>query len=133
MRRMQQGPFPRLALILAIVCFQGPLPAQEKKTSVDLTGTWQVEVEVMGGTGNPVWTLEQKCVKLTGTYEGLLGKRPMTGSVEGGKIQLEFEADYEGNKFKVAYSGAIGSPNEMKGKVQLGDMGEGTWTAKRKS
>jgi len=100
--------------------------------AADVSGTWNFTVETPAGTGNPTFVFQQDGEKLTGTYTGMLGKADVTGTVKGDKIQFQFEASYEGQKFAVRYSGTIESPTRMKGTAQFADMGEGAWTAVKK-
>jgi hypothetical protein len=100
--------------------------------AADVTGTWDFTIETPAGTGNPTFVFQQDGEKLTGTYTGMLGKADVTGTVKGDKIQFQFEASYEGQKFSIRYSGTIESPTRMKGTAQFADMGEGAWTAVKK-
>jgi hypothetical protein len=100
--------------------------------AADVTGTWDFTIETPAGTGNPTFVFQQDGEKLTGTYTGMLGKADVTGTVRGDKIQFQFEASYEGQKFSIRYSGTIESPTRMKGTAQFADMGEGAWTAVKK-
>jgi hypothetical protein len=114
----------RLSLVLLLIAASA--------LAADVTGTWSFTVESPAGTGNPTFVFKQDGEKLTGTYTGMLGKADVTGTVKGDKIEFEFQASYEGQKFAVRYSGTIASPTQMKGTVQLADLGEGTWTATKK-
>lgn len=100
--------------------------------TADVSGSWQFTVETPAGTGNPSFVFQQDGEKLTGTYTGLLGKADVTGTVKGERIEFEFEASWEGQKFTIRYSGTIESPTRMKGTARFGDMGEGSWTAVKK-
>ena len=99
--------------------------------AADLTGAWDVTVDIGGNTGNPVITLKQDGNTLTGTYKGLLGEAPIKGTADGSKVRWEFTADYDGNKFNVIYTGTA-EGNAMKGTVDFGGQAEGTFTAKKK-
>jgi len=99
--------------------------------AADVTGAWNFTVETPAGTGNPTFVFKQDGEKLTGTYTGMLGKADLTGTVKGDKIEFQFEASYEGQKFTVRYSGAIESPTRMKGTARFADLGEGSWTASK--
>jgi len=48
--------------------------------------------------------------------------------VKGDQIDFKFDFSYSGQSGVVHYSGTIESDKKMKGKVEIGDMGEGTWT-----
>jgi len=97
--------------------------------STDVSGTWNFTVEIQGGTGNPVFVFEQKGEKLTGTYNGLLGKAQLSGTVKDDKIQFEFTGSYEGQSIRCRYSGIIESPTRMKGTVEFAELATGSWTA----
>jgi hypothetical protein len=76
-------------------------------------------------------TLKQEGETLTGTYSSqVFGEQKVTGSVKGNAISFEFTASLEGNALKVTYAGTVDQAT-MKGKVSLGDLGEGTFTAKK--
>ncbi len=117
-----------VALCLAVLCVSpsAALWGQDKKADkVDVTGTWKVEVEVAGQTGEPVFTLKQDGEKLTGKYKGSFGEQDVTGKVTGDKVEFGFDLD----QGKVVYTGTI-DKDAMKGEVKYGDF-DGKWTAKR--
>lgn len=98
---------------------------------VDVTGKWQLTVESAAGTGTPTATFKQDGEKLSGHYSSqTLGEADFTGSVKGMAITFSFNADAGGVALAVTYTGTIDG-NTMKGKVSLGEAGDGTWTAKR--
>jgi hypothetical protein len=70
----------------------------------NVAGEWDFTVETQAGTGTPHFSLKQDGSNVTGTYKGQLGEAPVTGTVEGDAI---------------------------KGKVSLGELGEGTFTGKK--
>ena len=118
-----------VALVFAAVVTL-PLRAQEKPA--DVAGTWAITVETAGGSGNPTLTLEQNAEKLTGTYSSqVFGEQKVTGTIKGNAITFSFTGTIEGNSITVTYTGTVDG-STMKGKVSLGDMGEGTFTAKKK-
>ena len=100
--------------------------------AADVSGIWNFTVETPAGTGNPTFVFKQDGEKLTGTYTGMLGKADVTGTVKDDKIEFQFEASYEGQKFTIRYTGTIESPTQMKGTARFADMGEGAWTATKK-
>jgi acetyl esterase/lipase len=105
----------------------GTWTAKRELAKVDVTGIWEAEVEVAGQTGEPVFTFEQEGDKLTGEYEGYLGKHNVTGKVTDDKIEFEFTTD----QGKVIYTGTV-AKDRMKGETKYGDSFSGTWTAKRR-
>jgi hypothetical protein len=105
-------------------------PPQDKPQ--DVAGAWALTVETAQGTGSPSVTLKQDGEKLTGTYSSqVFGEQPVTGTIKGNAITFAFTGTVEGQSFTVTYSGTV-EKDTMKGKVTLGDLGEGTFTGKKK-
>ncbi len=97
----------------------------------DVAGTWAITIEIGGNTGTPTVTLKQDGETLTGNYSSqVLGEQKVTGTIKGNAITFELTASLEGNAVKVVYSGTVDKAT-MKGKVSLGELGEGTFTAKK--
>lgn len=120
-------------VLLAFVLAASPAfaRAQQDKPQ-DVAGTWALTVETPQGTGNPTLTLKQDGETLTGTYlSQFFGERPVTGNMKGDAITFSFTVAMEGNTVTVTYSGTV-EKDTMKGKVAFGDMGEGTFTGKKK-
>ncbi len=105
-------------------------PASTTSTSdkTDISGAWLFQVETSAGSGSPTFTFKQEGEKLTGDYKGAFGEAPLTGTVKGGKVDFEIK----GQQGTLTYTGTIEKDGTMKGTVQLGDVGSGTWTGKRK-
>lgn len=98
----------------------------------DVAGAWALTVETGGGTGTPSVTFKQDGEKLTGTYSSqVFGEQQVAGTIKGNAITFSFTAAVEGNKLTVTYTGTV-EKDTMKGKVNLGDLGEGTFTGNRK-
>src|SRR5512133_3720858 len=96
--------------------------------AADLTGTWEFDVNTDAGSGSPTFRLKQDGEKLSGDYNGALGTAKVTGSVKGNDVVIEFPIDQE----KVIYSGTVQSDGTLKGTVQLGSLGKGTFTGKKR-
>lgn len=97
----------------------------------DISGNWEFTVDTAAGSGSPSFVFKQDGEKLIGTYNGLLGKADLTGTVKGDQIDFKFDFSYSGQSGVARYTGTIESDKKMKGKVQIGDLGEGTWTGTR--
>jgi len=100
--------------------------------AADVSGTWDMTVNSEAGTANPVFTFQQQGETLTGNYKGLLGEAKVSGTVKGDKVEFSFDGEYDGNKFKVVYSGSLESAGTMKGTARFGDLGEANWTGKKR-
>jgi hypothetical protein len=110
-----------IALLAGVAC--APLLAH------DVSGNWEFSVDTAAGSGSPSFVFKQDGEKLAGTYTGMFGKADLTGTVKGDQIDFKFDFSYSGQSGVAHYSGTIESAKKMNGKVELGDMGEGTWTA----
>lgn len=109
-----------------------PAPAAAPSDAkVDVTGTWIFEVNTGAGTGTPTVTLKQDGEKLTGHYAGSYGEAPLTGTLRGTAIEFELDMNAQGNIVHIVYSGVV-EKDAVRGTVKLGDLGDGTFTGKRK-
>jgi len=107
-------------------------PAAAPAQGMNITGVWSFVVETSQGSGSPTFTFTQSGENLTGTYKGQFGEAPLTGTVKGADLKFAIKINAQGQDLTLTYSGKIESKDSMKGTVQLGELGEGTWTAKRK-
>ena len=105
---------------------------QAAEAPVDVSGTWLFQVKTAAGSGTPTMTFKQDGGKLSGHYSGQLGEAELTGTVKGNAVEFSFDASIQGTNLHVVYSGTA-EKDSMKGKVTLGDLAEGTFTAKKKS
>jgi hypothetical protein len=105
--------------------------AARQDKPADVAGTWALTVETAGGTGTPSVTLKQDGETLTGTYSSqVFGEQKVTGTIKGNAITFGFTGSFDGNSVAVTYTGTVDGTT-MKGKVTLGDIGEGTFTGKK--
>lgn len=113
-------------ILLLLVLLPLALPA------ADVTGKWDFAVQLDAGSGNPTFTFAQQGEKLTGRYRGTLGEADLAGKVRGDDIEFSFTVKGDLGELTATYTGKI-SGNTMKGKVDYGALGAGTFTAKRGS
>jgi hypothetical protein len=99
---------------------------------VRVAGTWDITLETGQGTANPSMTLAQDGEKITGTYRGRLGESKLEGTLKGSAIQFSVTLKFQDQPMTVSYRGTVDG-DTMKGTVQFGDRGSGSWTAKRRS
>ncbi len=109
------------------------LDPKEKPTDTpNLTGQWNVHVETDNGSGDPTFRFVHAGQNLLGQYKGLLGEAVVFGSVsQNGSVRFNFTSRRQDREIPVSYTGKLEGKDSMKGKVKFGDLGEGTWTAKR--
>jgi len=119
------------ALTLAAISF-ALVSALIAQAPVNLTGKWLFTVQTSAGNGMPTVTLKQEGEKLTGHYSSAqLGEAELTGTVKGSDMKFTFGTDVQGAHLEVTYTGTIESKDALKGTVNLGGLGDGTFTAKR--
>ena len=99
--------------------------------ATNVTGEWAFNVQTDQGGGTPTITFKQDGEKLTGKYVGQLGNADLTGTVKGSAIHFTFTIDAQGTPAPVTYDGTV-EKNTMKGKLDIGGMVNGTFTATKK-
>lgn len=97
----------------------------------NITGEWAFNVTTDQGGGTPAITFKQDGEKLTGKYAGQLGNADLTGTLKGNAIHFTFTLDVQGQQAPVTYDGTV-EKNTMKGKLDIGGMVTGTFTATKK-
>lgn len=121
-----------LRVLPAVVFAVGLLiPAYLGAQATNVTGDWAFTVETDQGGGTPAITFKQDGEKLTGKYVGQLGSADLTGTVKGNAIRFTFTIDVQGQNAPVTYDGTV-EKNTMKGKLDIGGMVNGTFTATKK-
>jgi hypothetical protein len=109
-----------------------PNPAQPEKTTVNVSGKWDVTLEMSMGTATPGLELKQDGAKITGTYTGRYGSFPLDGTLKGRTIAFSFTMSAEGQTVSMSYTGEVAADAlSMKGTASLGEMGDATWSAKK--
>jgi len=106
-------------------------PKGQRPSGANITGLWNFNVESQLGSGTPTFTFKQDGEKLTGTYQGALGEAPVTGTIKGGDVKFTFKVNLQDEEIIVTYTGKVEGKDSMKGTVKFGELGEGTWTAKK--
>jgi D-glucosaminate-6-phosphate ammonia-lyase len=107
------------ALIVSVAAF-----------AADVSGNWNLSVETQRGTTTPTMTLAQKGEALTGTYHSQRGDQPMTGTIKGNDVKLSYTIGGGDRSMTINYEGKL-EGDTISGKVQMGQMGEGKFTAKK--
>jgi hypothetical protein len=123
--------------VIAVLALGGPVLAQnppppqnQEKPAPTMTGTWAIEATHSAGVSTPTATITQTGEKLTGKYVGSYGDSELTGSIKGQEFTFSVEIGTE-QKVRVVYTGTLDG-NTIKGSLTMGEMGEGTFTGKRK-
>ncbi len=98
--------------------------------AADISGSWEFAVETSQGSGNPTFEFNQNGEKLSGKYSGMFGTAPISGTVKGDEVDFTFEVS--GVDGKIRYKGKLEGAASIKGEVEFGDLGKGTFTGKKK-
>jgi hypothetical protein len=96
--------------------------------AADISGKWTFDVVLDAGSGSPNFEFTQTGETLTGMYHGQFGDAKVTGTVKGDKVEFSFGGDAGSAK----YVGILDGVNKMKGTVDYGEVGKGTFTATKK-
>ncbi len=82
----------------------------------DVAGKWKATFEGQNGPREVTITFQVSDGKLTGTAVGPQGDAPLTGKVDGDKVEFTVEKD----QFKAVFTGTV-SGDEMKLSGTMGD------------
>ena len=126
-----QGDFTAKRAADAAAAPSSPAPAAAAGDKTDVSGAWAFQVETPAGSGTPTFTFKQDGEKLSGQYKGTFGEAPLTGTVKGNKIDFAIKVQAQGQDATINYTGTVEKDGTMKGTVNLGEIGTGTWTGKR--
>jgi hypothetical protein len=109
-------------------------PAKDQPAAkTDLTGTWNVSVELPNMTATPSLVLKQDGEKLSGDYvSAQYGKYTITGTVKGADVNFWFSMNVEGSAINVTYTATVAKDGSLTGSVNYGDMMSGTFVASKK-
>ncbi len=118
---------------IAAIAFTLAFTAQAS-AQTSMTGSWTLEVSTDQGVTMPQLTLAQDGMKLTGDYSSdALGESEITGTVDGRKVTVSFEADLQGQPAPVAYEGTVDDEGVWSGTINIADgLLMGTFTARKK-
>lgn len=118
------------ALLLAM--FFVLVPASGATEAAKVAGEWDLTIETPNGNFTPTAIFKQDGETLSGTYKGRMGETPLKGTINGNDIKFSVTISPQGNEMVIEYSGTVDG-DSMKGKVKFGEMGEATFTGKKKA
>jgi hypothetical protein len=119
-----------LVTTLAAVAVTG-IAGTAQAADAKVAGEWDFTVDTQAGTGTPHMSLKQDGSTVSGHYKGQLGDAPVAGTIKGNDLTLTFKISAQGQELVVTYTGVVEGDKAVKGKVTLGDLGEGTFTGKK--
>jgi hypothetical protein len=108
-------------------------PGATTAAKTDLSGNWNVSIELPNIQATPAVVLRQDGDKLTGDYvSAQYGKYALTGTVKGAEVNFWFAMNIEGNALNVTFTGTVDKDGTLKGSVSYGDAMSGTFVAAKK-
>ncbi len=96
----------------------------------DLSGTWNVELDIAGMLFKPVLELKHEGAELTGTIKTGDESMPVKGSVDGEAVKFEYDTVYEGQTYHLIYTGKLDGDSTIKGETDA-TAAVGTFVAKK--
>jgi hypothetical protein len=120
----------RFSMIALTLCLAVPAMVAADDT-VDVTGDWSLTWQGRQGPRTMDMKLAQESGALTGTIVGPQGNEmPLTGTIEGAKIEFTVKFTTERGEFEITYKGDV-EGDAMKGKAEVRGN-EMEWSAVRK-
>ena len=113
-------------VLAAAATASGPVTA----STVDLSGTWNVDGTVYGNAVTYACTLKQDGDKLTGTARLQEKDRAVTGTIQDKTVSWKFDVEYQGSPLELVFTGTLTSDTDIKGTIAVAGVG-GEFTAKR--
>lgn len=128
----------KFLVAVAVLVFSGALASHarqqkpDSKGALNVTGKWNMTLDMSMGTGTPVLELKQDAEKITGTYTGRYGTFPLEGTLKDRTIEFSLTMSAEGQAVTMTFTGEVTADGQsMKGQATLGELGDATWSAKR--
>ena len=123
-------------ILFTILLLAMPLSIYAQENKANLSGKWELEVDINGEKGSPTFLLKQKGDTITGTYKGRFGEAKVSGTINGKKFEYKFDAkniaDFDVTEIpNIIYKGTLDA-DSMKGTCDYGGFASGTFTGKRK-
>jgi hypothetical protein len=113
----------RVALVLCAVAL-----AAVSVLAADVSGTWNVDGDVMGNPVKFPCVLKQDGDTLSGTATVEDKDVPVTGTAKEKDVTFEFDSVHEGTTYHLVFTGTLGDDGALKGTIAVAGA-EGTFTA----
>jgi L-seryl-tRNA(Ser) seleniumtransferase len=104
-----------------------PAPAAP---AVDLSGSWEVEVEYEVGSARHTFLITAAGNDLRGSHQGWAYRGELRGNLDGDRVELRSSLPAEGTRLFYTFHGSVAG-GSMSGTLDLGEYGRGRWRARR--
>jgi hypothetical protein len=109
----------------------GTTTAPAAAPAIDVSGKWDIAMAMAGGaTFTTIATLKQAGEQITGSLNGQAGDEPVTGTMVGKTLTLQFRAATAQGDVAVTMVGELGADG-FSGKLTLPGAGEVDWKGTR--
>lgn len=114
-----------------------PAPGQTSAAAAavaggDITGKWNIILNIAGVGEFPVTAdFKQEGANITGTFISAVGEVPVTGTMTGSSLKVEFSAETPQGVLPITLTGELGPNGGFTGKASIAGMGEADWTGVR--
>jgi L-seryl-tRNA(Ser) seleniumtransferase len=98
--------------------------------SVNLTGTWDVEIQYEVGSARHRLFLAAEGNRFSGTHSGWAYQGDLKGEIDGDRVTFRSMLPADGNVLTYAFHGTV-TGQEISGDVRIGEYGSAKWRAQR--
>ncbi len=98
--------------------------------SVNITGTWDVEIQYEVGSARHKLFLAADGNTITGTHTGWAYAGDLKGEISGDRVRLRSTLPADGNVLTYAFTGSV-TGQGVSGEVRIGEYGAARWRARR--
>jgi hypothetical protein len=95
-----------------------------------LSGDWDISLNTPIGPAQSKASLKHEGENLSGRIKTQFGEFPISGTLKGADVTLQYTISADGNELTVTLKGKLDGET-MKGGADFGSAGEGDWTAKK--
>jgi|TARA_Y100000310_G_C20698189_1_gene827226 hypothetical protein len=96
----------------------------------DVSGTWNITINIQGTQLNRSLELVQDGEQLTGTYATDAGRVPLTGTFSDGSVNFKINLEIQGQRLELTYTATV-DEDKISGTMSAGDFGTGSFTGTR--
>jgi hypothetical protein len=91
--------------------------------AAELTGSYNLHSTIAGNDSDQTCSLSQTDNKLTGSCKSDTGEVKLTGTVDGKKVTMKFDTEYNGQPLTVTYTGTLDDSGNVQGDADVEPMG----------
>jgi D-glucosaminate-6-phosphate ammonia-lyase len=103
---------------------------QQDPPSLDISGSWDVEIEYEVGSARHKLFLAAQGNHVTGFHDGWAYRGDLTGEIDGHRVKLRSSLPADGNHLSYVFTGSA-SGDGISGDVEIGEYGRAHWRARR--